>query len=306
MSHPEIHTSVTTRAEKRMLSTPEEDAEIKRHATEEAKKKSDEAKKIAESVTVCDLTADLTADTNAPTLLAPSDLEKTITDLEPQLDDLINKKINALLDRKLDAFASKIVNDVLSGLERRITQLEADNNKLHTQNGELLERVNQLEAAAEASEQYSRRNCLRISGIPENPMGESTDDHVMAICTALDVPVFINDVDRSHRIGRKADDDSATPKPKPRQIIVKFATYRARQIVYKARTNLKNVGFKGTFINEDLTRHRSFLLFKARKLTKTKPKKLDSAWSSDGTVLVKDNSNKVHRIQSETDLSIFA
>jgi len=122
------------------------------------------------------------------------------------------------------------------------------------------------------------------------------------------VPVFINDVDRSHRIGRKADDNSASAssKPTPRQVIVKFATYRARQIVYKARTKLKNVGYKGTFINEDLTRHRSFLLYKARKLTKTKPKRLDSAWSSDGTVLVKDNSNTVHRIQSETDLSIFA
>ena len=66
---------------------------------------------------------------------------------------------------------------------------------------------------------------------------------------------------------------------------------------------MKERGNEGTFINEDITRKRSEYLFEARKLFKSK--KLKGCWSSDGTVLVKDDGDKVHRIMSLNDLVKF-
>ena len=59
----------------------------------------------------------------------------------------------------------------------------------------------------------------------------------------------------------------------------------------------------GVYINEDLIRQRSQLLRKARKMVKNK--NLLSSWSSDGTILVRDLNDIVHRIQSEHGLVQF-
>ena len=88
-----------------------------------------------------------------------------------------------------------------------------------------------------------------------------------------------------------------------RDIIVKFATYRSRQNLYKLRTKLKDTGHEGEFVNEDLTRFKSGVLFEARKLAKLKF--VQGAWTSDGNILVKDNSDDVHRISSLSDLFRF-
>ena len=57
-------------------------------------------------------------------------------------------------------------------------------------------------------------------------------------------------------------------RSKPRDIIVKLATYRNRLTFYKQRTLLKERGHTGVFVNEDLTKFRSGLLYDARRLAK--------------------------------------
>ncbi|XP_060575908.1 uncharacterized protein LOC132733306 [Ruditapes philippinarum] len=106
----------------------------------------------------------------------------------------------------------------------------------------------------------------------------------------------LDEIDRSHRVG--------TPKAhetRPRDIIVKFVSYRARQKLYSKRASLKSKGYKNSYINEDLTKKRSSLLFEARQLVKHKS--ILSTWSSDGTILAKDKFNQVHVINSEEDLA---
>ena len=66
---------------------------------------------------------------------------------------------------------------------------------------------------------------------------------------------------------------------------------------------MKDRGHKGAFINEDITKLRSEYLYEARKLLKSS--KLKGAWLSDGTILVKDNGDKAHRINSLNDLAGF-
>ena len=179
---------------------------------------------------------------------------------------------------------SSIVDGVVTGLQTRITALE-------TENASLKETVAKLVSSCDTAEQYSRRNCIRITGIREAE-NESTDDHVMSMATALDLDLTINDIDRSHRVGKPG---------KPRAIIVKFATFRARQKLYRSRSQLKGCGFEGVFVNEDLTHFRSDLLFKARQLCKSG--KLDGCWSDNGNILVKDNHMKIHRVSSEEGLN---
>ncbi|XP_052271465.1 uncharacterized protein LOC127872172 [Dreissena polymorpha] len=94
--------------------------------------------------------------------------------------------------------------------------------------------------------------------------------------------------------------ESANPS-KPRDIIVKLTSYRAK--LYLRRSKLKDVGYKSTFINEDLTSKRSSLLFNARALVKSG--RLLGAWSSDGTILIKDSKSKIHRVSNNDYLTSF-
>ena len=195
-----------------------------------------------------------------------------------------------------------IVDGVLRGLNENIDQLNTKIDSLTTENKALKEdneklktSVSRLEGEAEAAEQYSRRNCIRVSGVRET-VNENTDEIVLDMSRALSLELNISEIDRSHRIGRRTES-------KPRDIIVKFSTYRVRQRVYKARTKLKDSGYAGVFINEDLTKYRSTILYRARKLVKER--RILGAWSSNGTVLVRDNNDGVHRLMKEADLSAF-
>ena len=194
-------------------------------------------------------------------------------------------------------FVKDIVEGVLDGIQDQISKVETRNQELMDENQELRERVDLLERKVDQAEQYSRRNCLRISGVKENRF-ESTDDIVLKMATDIGSEIQLSDIDRSHRVGNPNNMGTRT-----RDIIVKFATYRSRQNLYKLRNKLKDTGHEGEFVNEDLTRFRSGVLFEARKLVKVKF--VQGAWASDGNILVKDNSDDVHRISSLSDLFRF-
>ena len=193
------------------------------------------------------------------------------------------------------------MSGVLEGLTNKLSFLESENKKLLSENSELRVKVLKLEDAVDTAEQYSRRNCLRISGVREQP-NESTDDIVTSIASAIDVDIDIRDIDRSHRLGRASTQDR--PRDKPRDIIVKFSTYRARSRFYKARTLTKSRGYTGVFVNEDLTKSRSKLLYEARR--RVKSNQLKSAWSTDGTILIKSTNvngdDVVRRVITISDL----
>ena len=80
------------------------------------------------------------------------------------------------------------------------------------------------------------RNCLRISGVPDNTEG-STDDYVCSLAQSIDVNLKLEDIDRSHRIGKPV---STGDGRKPRDTIVKFVSYRKRAQFYKARVLTKS------------------------------------------------------------------
>ena len=181
---------------------------------------------------------------------------------------------------------------VTEAIDEKLAELKTDNERLTRENIALKKRVSTLEAQMDASEQYSRRNSLRISGIPET-VNEDTDQVVLHVAETVGVNILPSEIDRSHRLGKPGNRQT-------RDILVKFTTYRARERVMKNRRDLKTSELKGVFVNEDLTKIRSKLLFEARKCAKTKH--LLGAWSSDGRILVKDKKGTVTVVTCEDDI----
>ena len=226
------------------------------------------------------------------TTFQPQILQITKDSFKSQISDLVTSVVSGVLEG---------LNKKLDDLEKQNDDLRKENQDIIKENKDLQKRVTKLESAVDAAEQYSRRNCLRISGMKEGAF-ENIDTIVLDIAKAIGVDLDIRDVDRSHRLGRPGT--VAEPRTKHRDIIVKFSTYRVRNTFYKARTLTKDRGYKGVFVNEDLTKNRSKLLFEARR--RVKSGQLNSAWSTDGTVLIKstndDGNDVVTRVNSLSDL----
>ena len=159
-----------------------------------------------------------------------------------------------------------------------------------------------LEVDSDAVEQYSRRANLQIRGIAECNGGEDTDQLVLNIINDnMGLVVERDDIERSHRLGRKTDGNG---HPRTRPVIVRFNTERLRDDVFKARTKLKlynnNHRDSPIYINDDLTARRAKLLFDTRILKREK--RIQDCWTAFGKVVVKTTTNLIKEIESQADL----
>lgn len=201
------------------------------------------------------------------------------------------QKMSENYETKLDALITK--NDEL---EKRIVALEAlseqrsRSNKVSEEKLFTVEQNNaHLSSMLDCSEQYSRRNNLRVSGM-ELDNEKTTDDLVIELAQDMDTVIEPYMIDRSHRVGNNDD------------VIIKFATYRYKRVFLKNRKLLKTKR-EGVWIAEDLTQTRAKLLYEARVLKRAK--KLDAAYTLDGNIFVaKGEARK--KITSTRDLTLFA
>ena len=81
-------------------------------------------------------------------------------------------------------------------------------------------------------EQYSRKNCLTISGLPDR-QNETVSETVTELARAVGVELLPTDIDTAHRIG-------APNRNRPRPVIVKLVRFDKRQELYAARKRVKN------------------------------------------------------------------
>ena len=203
----------------------------------------------------------------------------------------ISGLLRSSFENQLPALVSDIVAGVVKSLKEKIAALSDENANLRR-------RVEELELKVERAEQYSRRNCLRMSGISETD-NESVDKKVMQMTTAIGSDIALCDIDRCHRLGRPRTTTSGNQMSRPRDIIIKFTSFRARQKVLKNKSKLRASGFTNVYVNENLTATRDNIFFQ-RKLVKDKL--IHSTWTSDGTIIVKDKQLKIHRLESHRDL----
>ena len=159
---------------------------------------------------------------------------------------------------------------------RRIEQMEGEVHTLGCENiqlktnlkshedqiDDLLRNLEATSMALEDQLQYSRRNCLVVTGVPEKKGVEDTDETIKSFAAdKLGLEITDMDIDRTHRLERRQG-------TKPRPIIVKFVRYNLRRKFMKQRKKLKG---QGMGIQELLTPFAEHLLGKAQDLSSKAP-----------------------------------
>lgn len=152
-------------------------------------------------------------------------------------------------------------NEDISLLREVIEKQRESIQKLECRVDELERKVHALSAHGEAQEQYIRRDCLRIDGIPTPINGAvETEDEIrvkvqeLAKACGVDIPKEV--IDRAHRIGK----ERTVMGQHNRQVIVKFRSFSHRTRLYKARKQVKSHR-----IYLDLTKSRTTLLQQVNK-----------------------------------------
>ena len=262
------------------------------------------------------------------TMGEPDDFKKALIETlkDPEVIAVFKEAFRSVVREEVNELRTEIgtLRDLLKSKDEKIKKLEL--------------KVQTLETTCDDLEQYSRRNSIRIAGIPER-----TDDNVHERVLDLfhhkmGVNTSIEDVDRMHRVGRRG--------PRPRAVLVKFATYRARLAVCQSKRYLKpgalrpirgapvwtathaaglnlpnedgtedgnedgtaqsqmipepKEDFDNIFISEDLTEARQHLLFKCRQARRNG--RITDCWSYDGQILVKDIAGLVKRVACDGDI----
>lgn len=162
-------------------------------------------------------------------------------------------------------------------------------------------RTQSLEDKFDRLEQYTRRNTVRISGIPEEPTENALAKSLDALNDIFKVtpPVDCSEIDRLHRVGPPRTDGT------PRNMIIKLVSYQTKRRIMDAKKNMKNAPVTDKFpnplyVNEDLTAKRSTLCWHARRYRNQGH--LKDVWTTDGNVLVRTHSGTVKGVHSLAEL----
>ena len=197
--------------------------------------------------------------------------------IHPDVIEMISRSVSARVIKDMTESFSR----ELGVLKQEVEFFKQEIAKKDAQIERLIERV-------EETEQYSRRNSVRISGIAEKD-GENCDDIVNKVIGALGADLKPEDIDRSHRVGRKVNEN----RKGHRSIIVKLVSYKSKKELMSHKKKLKNDDVKKAicdgsdkiFINDDLTKDRAAVAAAARRLKKDNL--VTDTWVYDGVIFLK-------------------
>ncbi|XP_072018137.1 uncharacterized protein [Amphiura filiformis] len=188
--------------------------------------------------------------------------------------EFLKSVITEVIDDKIVQRIEKCESDLFD-LSNKVEALEIAKEESSVDKEDLSQQFTNVDKQLNDIQQYSRRNSLRVTGIPEH-LKECTDTIVKDLAKEkLGITINDSDVDRSHRVG-KMNEEKQDGSKKHRAILVKFTSYRSRNKVIKARSKLKGSGIT---IHEDLTKQNQILLSKTGKHPG-----VVAAWSIDGRI----------------------
>ena len=184
----------------------------------------------------------------ADDLLAALDDER----ISNRLEDIIS----ASLRKKVDEQAERIVT-----LEAKVSELESH--------------LKVQDTLIDDQEQNSRRDNVRIWLPEKESRDDDTDKIVMEVASKMNVPVKLEDISGTHRVGKPS-------RNKPRAIICRFLNWRVKHRFMKGRSSLRDTKIN---VTEDLTKARSYLYYLVRQ--QQKAMKCAQCWTYDGKVFLK-------------------
>ena len=178
--------------------------------------------------------------------------------------------------------------------------MESDLTISRNVNVKLMERLVVTERKCWANEQYSRRECLEISGIPESVSDNALEDKIQGVLRGIDAEVDTENIELCHRLKGKRSKG---------RVILKLSKRKDAEKIKLNKKKLKNIDHRkiglssGTkvFINESLCGYYKLLWSKCKKLFLEK--KIASFWVTNGTVKIKLLNDQVRSITHEVDLS---
>ena len=115
----------------------------------------------------------------------------------------------------------------------KFTKLESDLEILRNDNNKLVEQVTRLERKCWEKKQYSRREYIEISGIPQSIEQIDLQKIVLNNLYKIDVPVDSQNVEACHRL--KSNDNGRSNK-----VIAKFVKRKDMVRVINKKKSLKN------------------------------------------------------------------
>jgi hypothetical protein len=153
----------------------------------------------------------------------------------------------------------------------------------------MVQKCTDFDDRLDALEQYSRRNCLLIHGVPEKDREDCLSIAENFFAEKLSVKINPVMLGRAHRIGPlKVNADNIRP------IIVRFLSYQDRERVWRAKKALKG---SGHLVTESLTATRKKLLQSAKDLAGPR-----NVWTQDGKIIIKRESGARVYVSSSKDL----
>ena len=235
----------------------------------------------------------------------------TMDSIQTQLTEINNELKRTIKIDDIKTIIKSVVEELFKGyqekIEKRIDQevskLSQENYKLQKQNDQLSKDIkeydealnrmyNQLQeteeiaksasARANYNEQYSRKNNIKMHGIPENK-GEQLLEVVNEILTEVGVAIEENEVMAIHRIPGQKD--------RPRPILVKLRNNEAKSKVMRKRTAIKSLstnGNTGVKITDDVTRQNTELI--SRLLM---DERITAAWYFNGSIYGQNGGRRI-------------
>ena len=151
-------------------------------------------------------------------------------------------------------------------MDEQITKISSENCMFQNQILELKQASVKLQDELDELEQYGRRSCIRINGIPEvsNESSEDVFNNIADMFVRVGIEDIEQDIDRAHRIGKSCHQKKIEKKCK--SIIVKSTSFRYRTKVHRQKKNLDN----GVTAHVELTKKRHSLLRKANDLVRNR------------------------------------
>ena len=203
--------------------------------------------------------------------------------------DLVALAVN--LQDKMETMKSNL-NEKVSNLTEEVQKLntnfellKSDFSATRIENNSLNERLIALERQCWANAQYSRRECLEITGIPSSVSDKDLEEVVCKAITKAGVDITPDNIEDCHRVGNKG------------QTIIKFGKRKVSRQVLSVRKDLNKVkmsdidltGQSTLYINQSLCPYYRMLWSKTKTLYKKG--KIDSFHVSNGNIKIRLQEN---------------
>ena len=195
-------------------------------------------------------------------------------------------------------------DNTLSNINKELSELRNDFKKIESElsvsknvNSKLHERVVVLERQCCGNSQYSRRECLEITGIPDSVSNNDLAETTIKIFDKLDVAIDPSNIEDYHWLKSNG----------PKKVIFKFARRKDANLIRKNKNKLKGMNLCSTgvnnpvFINYNLCSYYKTLWRKCKQFWSNKY--IHAFWVSNGILRIKLTvSGRVYVITHSQDL----